>query len=215
MPDPVPSYRKQPPKLVAGALCLDFVNTVSWRGDPQEPGERLTSYAELLLWAVHAGVLDKTTARLLEDEARGRADEALAVVASAVALREALARLLPGNRAGAESDLAILNARLASAPPRSVLRPRGAGYAWTEASIDGELEVPLHPVAWSAGDLLTSSLRANVRRCGDARCGWLFLDSSPTGRRRWCSMEACGNRAKARRFHRAKRTTKLVRSRRA
>lgn len=214
MSNPVPSYRKQPPKLVGGVLCLDFVNTVSWRGDLREPGERLTDYSELLHWAVHAGVLDKTASRALGDEADRRPDEARAVVDSAVALREALARLLSGGRAASEADLAILNAMLASAPPRSVLRARGSSYVWAESPLDGPLDAPLHPVLWSAGDLLTSPRRSSVRRCGDARCGWLFLDTSPTGRRRWCSMEACGNRAKARRHHRATRTTQPERSRR-
>ncbi|HEX2214814.1 MAG TPA: CGNR zinc finger domain-containing protein, partial [Mycobacterium sp.] len=34
-----------------------------------------------------------------------------------------------------------------------------------------------------------------IRTCD--RCGWLFLDSSRGGRRRWCSMSTCGNREKA------------------
>ena len=34
-------------------------------------------------------------------------------------------------------------------------------------------------------------------------CRWAFRDSSPTGRRRWCDMASCGNRAKAAR-HRAR-----------
>lgn len=29
---PLPSYAETPPKLVGGALALDFVNTVEWRG---------------------------------------------------------------------------------------------------------------------------------------------------------------------------------------
>jgi predicted RNA-binding Zn ribbon-like protein len=218
MPTPVPSYRKQPPKLVGGDLCLDFVNTVSWRGDTHEPGDRLTHYSELLLWAVHAGVLDKVSSRTLEQEADRRPDEAQAVVELGVALREALARLFPAGRARAESDLATLNACLASAPPRSTLRARGSGYAWEDSARDGAHDATLRsllwPVLWSAADLLTSPRRSSVRRCGDPRCGWLFLDTSPTGRRRWCSMEACGNRAKARRHHRATRKTKSVRSRR-
>ena len=40
-----------------------------------------------------------------------------------------------------------------------------------------------------------------VRRCANPECGWLFLDDSRAGKRRWCSMSACGNRAKARRHY--------------
>jgi len=68
------------------------------------------------------------------------------------------------------------------------------------------LAAPLWPVAWSAADLLTSGRVARVRACADRRCGWMFLDASRSRRRRWCSMEACGNRAKARRHYRRQRT---------
>jgi len=42
-----------------------------------------------------------------------------------------------------------------------------------------------------------------LRICDNATCRWVFYDTSPTGRRRWCSMATCGNVAKARR-HRAR-----------
>ena len=58
------------------------------------------------------------------------------------------------------------------------------------------------PLAFSALELLTSERRVRVKTCPGARCGWLFLDESPTGRRRWCSMASCGNREKAQRFRR-------------
>jgi predicted RNA-binding Zn ribbon-like protein len=41
-----------------------------------------------------------------------------------------------------------------------------------------------------------------VHRCQGERCWLLFVDTSPARRRRWCSMERCGNRAKVRK-HRA------------
>ena len=39
-----------------------------------------------------------------------------------------------------------------------------------------------------------------VRQCPieSGGCGWLFLDTSRSGNRRWCDMRTCGNRAKAR-----------------
>jgi hypothetical protein len=40
-----------------------------------------------------------------------------------------------------------------------------------------------------------------VRRCANPECGWLFLDDSRAGKRRWCSMSSCGNRARARRHY--------------
>jgi predicted RNA-binding Zn ribbon-like protein len=42
-----------------------------------------------------------------------------------------------------------------------------------------------------------------VRRCADAGCTRVFHDESKNGRRRWCDMKSCGNRAKAARHRRA------------
>jgi predicted RNA-binding Zn ribbon-like protein len=198
-----PSYQKKPPKFLAGPLCLEFVNTVTWRGDPNDRGERLTSYLELLLWAVHAGILDAGASKRLLADADRRPAAADAVVRRAVELRESLASLVLGAERGAAARaVSVLNAMLAAAPPRSAIRAYAEGYSWSEDAHDPTLDSPLHPVIWSAADLLTSGRLAHVRRCVDTRCGWVFLDTSPSGRRRWCSMKECGNRAKVRRHHR-------------
>ena len=62
----------------------------------------------------------------------------------------------------------------------------------------------LVPVARSAARLLSSADPARLRQCAAEDCVAWFLDTSKGGRRRWCSMERCGNRAKAAR-HRRKR----------
>ena len=41
-----------------------------------------------------------------------------------------------------------------------------------------------------------------LKLCPGENCGWMFIDESKNRRRRWCSMEVCGNRAKAKRFYR-------------
>ena len=55
----------------------------------------------------------------------------------------------------------------------------------------------LAPIAWSAADLLAAVERTKIKACPGPRCEWLFLDLSRNGSRRWCAMETCGNRAKA------------------
>jgi predicted RNA-binding Zn ribbon-like protein len=42
--------------------------------------------------------------------------------------------------------------------------------------------------------------RPLLRACGNRRCGWLFVDRSANGKRRWCDPKACGNRMKVRRY---------------
>jgi predicted RNA-binding Zn ribbon-like protein len=66
----------------------------------------------------------------------------------------------------------------------------------------------LAPIAWSAADLLTGPRAQRVRQCADEKgCGWLFIDESRAGTRRWCSMGECGNRAKARRHYLRRKMT--------
>ena len=60
---------------------------------------------------------------------------------------------------------------------------------------------------FSAIELHRSEKLKRVRVCPGPRCGWLFVDESPAGRRRWCSMRACGNRAKVREHYRRTSTT--------
>jgi predicted RNA-binding Zn ribbon-like protein len=59
------------------------------------------------------------------------------------------------------------------------------------------LDLPALELARAAGALLASTDLEAVGRCPGEGCGWLFLDTR--GRRRWCTMAVCGNRAKARR----------------
>ena len=57
---------------------------------------------------------------------------------------------------------------------------------------------PLAPIAYSACKLLLCGDVKRLKQCHG--CGWLFLDRSKGGRRRWCDMKTCGNRAKVTRF---------------
>jgi predicted RNA-binding Zn ribbon-like protein len=55
-------------------------------------------------------------------------------------------------------------------------------------------------VTWGLASLL-STHPGRVRRCNLPPCGCYFVDTSRSGRRRWCAMALCGNRAKARRHY--------------
>lgn len=206
---PVQSYAVVPPKLVGNALCVDFINTVGWRGRPDAPDERLTDYVELVHWSEHVGALGATAARSLLAEARRRPADAAAVLATAIELREALARLLLGaDLRRRPVDLAQLNHLLERGPGRTALVARAGEYRWHGDDAGEALEAPLWPIVWDASALLTSERRAWVRGCGDPECGWMFVDLSRNQTRVWCSMEDCGNRAKARRHARRARASR-------
>jgi predicted RNA-binding Zn ribbon-like protein len=64
--------------------------------------------------------------------------------------------------------------------------------------------------AHAAVDLLRAADLTGLGICppGQHGCGWLFLDHSRNGSRRWCTMEACGSFAKARRLTARRRTAR-------
>jgi predicted RNA-binding Zn ribbon-like protein len=169
-------------------LCLDFANTRYWRGQ-SAPTETLNEPADLATWTKAAKAPPPK-----EFE-------------QAIALRETIYRLFDAQVEGkaASRDLETLNAALAQAPTRKALKRSKGGYEWDVDARSGTALALLAPVLWSAGDLLAGPRLDRVRRCANPECGWLFLDDSRAGKRRWCSMSACGNRAKARRhYHKSK-----------
>jgi len=170
-------------------LCLDFANTRYWRGQAA-PTETLNEPADLSTWAK---VPRLPSTREFDQ---------------AIALREMLYRLFDAQAQGKPApprDLEALNQALAHAPGRKTLKRGRTGYEWEVDAKSGTALALLAPVLWSAGDLLAGARLDRVRRCANPECGWLFLDDSRAGKRRWCSMSACGNRAKARRhYHKSK-----------
>jgi predicted RNA-binding Zn ribbon-like protein len=95
------------------------------------------------------------------------------------------------------ADVELVN-RWAERPP---LAPRlAADGNSTEPATRCPVETCLATIARDAVELLTSPLARRVRECAADDCALLFVDVSRGGRRRWCSMQACGNRAKARGF---------------
>lgn len=197
-----PSFRIARPRLVGGALCLDFVNTVEWRGVP-ERADRLTDYGELLIWAETAETIGRKERVRLEAAVERHPADAAAALAEAIAFRELLAEIFAG--APRPALVERLNAWLARAPERRRLGASGDAVAWAADRRGDQFLTPLWPVVWNAADLLVSGQIARVRACADRRCAWLFLDTSRSRHRRWCSMEGCGNRAKARRHYRRHR----------
>lgn len=192
-----------PLKRVGGALSLDFVNTLDWRLR-RESEERLLSYADLLAWAEGAGALDRAHKRQLATLAKADPQGAERVMAVARRLREALFRLLlAGSRqeAPARADLALVNRWLSRRAARDRLERVGGTFSWRRPA-PITLDSVLVPILWSAGDILAGEHAARLKLCAAPGCGWLFLDASRKASRIWCSMDSCGNRAKARRHYR-------------
>jgi predicted RNA-binding Zn ribbon-like protein len=170
---------------VAGSLCLELVNSLNnWH---QPTRDALTTPQDFTEWAHGAGHPMDTPPD------KGSVARARRLRGSVRAVFLAVADGSPPP----EADLRVLRTALATSLPHAAFVDTEVGYdlGWTEQTADALLG----RVAWSAVTLLRTGPLDRVRECPS--CGWLFLDTSRNGRRRWCSMDTCGSRDKARRYY--------------
>ena len=113
-------------------------------------------------------------------------------------LREAFGAAAP-RQAEAVRELDALRGRRARSPSPG---RRGARHPPSPLDLGrdgGAAESPLWPVLRSAGALLASEEADRIRTCAGPDCGWMYVDRSRNGFRRWCQMRTCGTREKSRR----------------
>ena len=189
---------------VGGSLAADFVNTLDWRLR-RVPREGLQAYADLVRWAWSAGVITVPEARSLKEWAELHPRAAARELARGVELREAIALLFAAIRDGTRlppAALAVLDAACRGGALDRSLRPSGRFAEWGRNPGVPPPQRPVWVVAEDAARLLTSPDRERLSQCRDQECGWFFLDTSRNRSRRWCTMQGCGNRNKARTFYR-------------
>jgi predicted RNA-binding Zn ribbon-like protein len=190
-----------PLKYVGGDPSIDLVNTVDWRSDGLDH-DRIPTYGRLTEWAEGAGVVTPAVAGQLRRLAAEQPKRAAATLADAARLRWILQRVFSeaanGDRPGEALD--DLNDLLAGTMHRIRVTSAGRqGLRLSWAGFGDELDSLLWPVIWSAAQLLTSDEVTRIHACAAPDCGWMYVDRSRNGLRRWCQMETCGTRAKSRR----------------
>ena len=183
---------------VGGHLALDFCNTVGEHlaGQPQE---LLQDWESFLRWATQSGLLGPDSyCELL------KFPKALGPV---IQLREAVYRVglsITGARRLSKRDTDVIRHRANASRPEVVFLTNGA--QWRPAPSHA-IEQLCSVLGAEALSLFCSPSAARIRVCEGGDCGWLFLDQSRGKRRRWCDMNDCGSRAKARRYYENHRRT--------
>lgn len=186
-------------------LWLEFINTDAAPLIPR--GDLLRDFNALVRWLVEMGMVDQERASGLDRRALLQPAAATATLVDARRVRAALRGL---------AERSLVNPRVRDDAIAEINRVLGRSTGTRRVDIrdDGSavrVFVPtgdafaglMIPIVESAGDSLVINELLRVRRCGDARCTRVFLDTSRNGTRRWCDMGTCGNRAKAAR-HRAR-----------
>lgn len=175
--------------------AFDFINTLHL--DEGVPVDDMTSDGDVAAWLATHGMLHEASGGA-EAECRDGLERARQV-------RAALRRLVDATASGSSPDpdaVEVLNAVLTSRViPLLEVGPAGLriGHRHIGDAVDGALALLVEPIL----EELAEGRPGRFRVCANDRCRWTFYDSSPTGRRRWCDMKSCGNRAKAAR-HRAR-----------
>jgi predicted RNA-binding Zn ribbon-like protein len=193
-----------------GRPSLDFVNTRRDReaGRADEAAEYLRGPDDFTAWLSAAGLCPAGPGGAgpggTGPGGAGPGGAGLAVdegtFAGALALREAISALVTATVAGDGAPAAAVrcvNSWLALRPERPVLRLQAGVPVLGPAPAARTPRGVLAMIAADAAELLGTDLRERLRICPGPGCGGRFLDDSPAGRRRWCSMAVCGNRNKA------------------
>jgi predicted RNA-binding Zn ribbon-like protein len=192
--------------------ALDFVNTLARPGGVET--EWIGDGDALLTWRGGSGLVGAAEERAIRNAFSARdLDQA---AKEGRALRDWF-RTLVTRQAGKLSPAALQDAMkrlntILREDERLVLLDAGeTGRArqpgWRTQRLWRHPRSVLAPIAESMGRLLLEEDLSLVRECGGEDCTIVFLDRTKAHKRRWCSMAACGNRAKVAAFRaRAERT---------
>ena len=201
------AMEKAGPMLWAGddfardeVLCINFVNTVSWRGKPK-PDEYLPNLESWLEWIREEGLASEDAVHELESKSE---EEAAIGFERAIEFREALYNFLKAfgrSEDPSAKDRVLVQEVLGKAMSRLKLSEGERGWAFELEAGPNDWEAPLYPCALSAAQLVAGPWAKRLRVCNRPECEWLFMDNTKNRSRKWCDMKTCGNVVKARRSY--------------
>ena len=178
---------------------FDFVNTLEYDANEGTPNEHLPTAERAVEWFATRGLIHaeslETSDRDLERIHAVRAalrEVADAVVEHRAPKRGALVRLNRTLRARSATELVAGDDGI------------GIGHRHVGDPIDDALARVTEPLVQE----LASGNPDRLRVCANDMCRWVFYDESRAGKRRWCSMASCGNRAKAARHRERQKEAK-------
>jgi predicted RNA-binding Zn ribbon-like protein len=186
---------------------LDFVNTLEY-----EKGLPADSFDDALVaveWLREHELLHQDMADSLVADIRTDEELAARVLQRVQKVRGSLRELLDAaveRRPPQDGALREVN-RALRAPYVYELVPAADGVSLDHRHEGDPVSGALARLSEVIARELTQEDKERLRICANDECRWLFRDNSPAGRRKWCDMSSCGNRAKAAR-HRERKKSK-------
>jgi predicted RNA-binding Zn ribbon-like protein len=182
------------PFFVADHPVLDFLNTIA--APEGAPIDVLQSDADVLYWLDRAG---------LAPAEKPAPSATSALLKTARTLRELIRPLVLKRKSGKRIDPSALNAFLAHAASYPQLVSTTSGVHIERHRPTRSPEQLLAPLAEAAAEFLATADFSLVRPCEGRACILWFYDRTKSHRRRWCSMQVCGNRHKVETFRERQR----------
>ena len=170
-----------------------------------EPFDHFSTTVEALDWLHDHGLIHHhapTTERAPAPDADAVADASLRRIRKT---RAALRELADATYEGRLPDRRAITEVNRTLCAREVVQlvPSADGLRLDHRHAGDPIDDALANLAEPIVRVIAAGRADRLRACSSETCRWIFYDDSRTGRRRWCDMASCGNRAKAAR-HRAR-----------
>ena len=191
--------------LVGERLCVEFVNTVF---PTDKPGGAIGSWAGLVGFLKAARLIGEEQFQRLVDLEVSAPKGVVSAHRTALELRDAVREAviaIAEKRPVPTWCVDEVNRVLRYTEGYEQLLTAGEGWRLGYVETEKRLEWLLAAIARSAAELIAEGPGAPVRKCGRPECVLYFFDTSRTGKRRWCQMAVCGNRAKVAAFVRRRK----------
>lgn len=194
--------------VIADNLSLDFLNTQII--DDGEPKDLLNDFEDFVEWVEAVKLLEPGQAeRLIRDWARQ--SETKKFFGEVKEFRRSLREMIEAItkiKAVKPATIKMINGVLSHEYGYHELVKTESGFAKRFRANFEHPQQLLIPIAESAADLISYGNPKNIRKCESPTCILYFYDTTKNHGRRWCSMNACGNRAKAAAFYKRSRKKK-------
>lgn len=183
--------------LIGGTTALNFINTVH-----DYRSEVISDYflepVDLVGWARKVEILDSKEATEMEKFVTANTLIGQKFYSASLKTRGLLYRIFQGFITGvpaADVHIEQFNKIKTGYFKHLKLVRSDTGYREEWDFEKNDLMKILAPVIYDAYELLLNAKPDRIKECPN--CGWMFLDSSKNGKRRWCSMQSCGSNIKA------------------
>jgi len=181
---------------IGNRLAIDFGNTITDRAGK----DGLAGWSDVVAFLLEDGIIERSEARRLQRLSEVDSRRAASAFRAARELRDAVREV--ATRIGSKKVVPTqvidrINSVMRLGHGYHALAPHGTQWSMHFVQNGDDPVAALVPIARSAAEIIADPHAHNaIRKCGNPECLLYFYDTSRAGKRRWCSMAVCGNRAK-------------------